>query len=212
MLPVEEAQEPLDTLLSRLRFAPIEPLALELLSPALAARLGIASDSRAALLVRLGGNEESVRSQRDYLHTFTEPLTAPAGVWQALSECEPSSSSPRGATARFSAAPSRMAHTWSVARAAAGGSPHDLVHATVARGVARCMVGGDDASGERLIAAAARFAGTVIFERLPAGLWPRTRGGSASGESGTSRIARGIKLRFDPANVLNPGIMGELHG
>ncbi len=211
-IPVEEAPEPLDALLSRLRLAPIEPLALELVDPALASLLGISSSSGAALLVRLGGNEENVRSQREYLQNVAEPLAAPAGVWEALRACDPSHPSVPVATARFSAAPARMAHTWNAARAAAGSSPKALVHATVSRGVARCIVQGDEGSGDRLVAAAARFAGTVIFERLPAELWPRTRSGNATGESGTARLARGVKRRFDPANVLNPGIMGEQDG
>ena len=60
------------------------------------------------------------------------------------------------------------------------------------------------------IASATRFDGTVIFERLPAPLWPRTRGGEGAGEHGADRLARGIRSRFDPMSVLNPGILGEL--
>ncbi len=200
---VDEAHEPLAALLARLGFAPIDPLALELVSASLAARIGVTGDPRAALLVRLGGNEESVRSQREYLHGFAEPLAVSGDVWSALRACEPA----RATTARFSAPPSRMAETWHAARAAMSDSPDGVVHASVARGVARCVVPGDAASGERLIAAAARFAGTVIFERLPAALWQRTRDHTTE-ESGTARIARGIRSRFDPAGILNPGIMG----
>jgi glycolate oxidase FAD binding subunit len=203
----EELPESLDSLFARLRFAPLEPLALELVNPALASRLGVESGGGAALLVRLGGNEGSVRSQHEYLRTFSDPLAVPGGVWQSLRECEPA----RAATARFSAPPSRMARTWGAARAAAGDSAEAFVHASIGRGVARCIIpGGSDESGERLIAAAARFEGTVIFERLPAALWPRTRAANTTGESGTERLAREIRNRFDPMHVLNPGILGEI--
>ncbi len=203
---VDETQESLDALLARLRFAPLEPLALELVCPKLASLLGVDSGGRAALLVRLGGNEASTRSQREYLRSFADPLAVPRDVWRLLRECEPT----RAATARFSAPPSRMARTWAAARAATGDPANAFVHASIGRGVARCIVAVEDNErGTRLIAAATRFEGTVIFERLPAELWPRTRGENGAGESGTERLARGIRGRFDPMRVLNPGILGE---
>jgi glycolate oxidase FAD binding subunit len=204
---VDETPEALESLFARLRFAPLEPLALELVSPSLASRLGVESAGSAALLVRLGGNEGSVRSQHDYLRTFSDPLAVPGDVWLSLRECEPA----RAATARFSAPPSRMARTWVTVRAAVGDSADAFAHASAGRGVARCIVPVEsNGSGERLVAAAARFEGTVIFERLPAELWPRTRAVYGTGERGIGRLARGIRSRFDPMHVLNPGILGDL--
>jgi hypothetical protein len=95
-------------------------------------------------------------------------------------------------------------------RAAAGDSVDALAHASIGRGVARCITPIEsNESGERLVAAAARFDGTVIFERLPTELWPRTRAENSTGESGTERLARGMRSSFDPMRVLNPGILGE---
>jgi FAD/FMN-containing dehydrogenase len=174
-------------------------------SPSLASHLGVESGRVAALLIRLGGNEGSVRSQRELLRTLSEPVAAPHGVWHALRECEPE----RAAVARFSAPPSRMAHTWSAARNASGASAQTFVHASVGRGIARCILAIENGAAERLVSAATRFDGTVIFERLPADLWPRTRAERATDERGTERLARGIRSRFDPMGVLNPGILGE---
>lgn len=205
-IAVDEAPKSLDTLFERLRFAPLEPLALELTSPSLAARLGLAVAERAALLVRLGGNEGSVRAERECLSTFADPIEVPADVWRSLRECEPA----RCATARFSAPPSRMAQTWAAARSAVSSSPEAFVHASVGRGIARCIATVDhEGSGEELIATATRFEGTVIFERLPAQLWPLTRAPNSTGESGIERLSRGIRSRFDPKCVLNPGLLGE---
>jgi len=205
-LVVDEKPEVLDALFTRLRFAPLEPLALELVSPSLAAHLGVDSQGRAALLIRLGGNEGSVRSQRELLRTLSDPVGAPRGLWRTLRECEPE----RGAVARFSAPPSRMAQTWTAARAAVRDYAQAFVHASIGRGIARCVVPTTElGAAERLIDAATRFDGTVIFERLPAELWPRTRGERTTSESGTERLARGIRNRFDPMSVLNPGILGE---
>jgi hypothetical protein len=112
--------------------------------------------------------------------------------------------------ARFSALTSRMAHTWTAARTVAPRSAHAFVHASIGRGIARCILPTtDNGAAERLVDAAARFDGTVVFERLPADLWPRTRGEGAIAESGTERLARGVRSRFNPVNVLNPGILGE---
>jgi glycolate oxidase FAD binding subunit len=205
-IEVDETQQSLDVLFARLRSAPLEPLALELVSPSLASRLRVESGRRAALLVRLGGNEGSVSAQREYLRSFTEPQAARGDVWRALRECEPA----RAATARFSAPPSRMARTWAAVRAAGGDSADAFAHASIGRGVARCIISIESSErGERLLAAAARFDGTVIFERLPAELWPRTRAENRTGESGTERLARGMRSSFDPMRVLNPGILGE---
>jgi hypothetical protein len=49
------------------------------------------------------------------------------------------------------------------------------------------------------------FEGTRIAERLPADRWPEPTAPDAARE----RLSRGIKHRFDPMRVLNPGIMGE---
>ncbi|HEY9429188.1 MAG TPA: FAD-binding oxidoreductase, partial [Gemmatimonadaceae bacterium] len=205
-LIVDEKQEELEALFTRLRFAPLEPLALELVSPSLAAHLGVDGHGRSVLLIRLGGNEGSVRSQREFLRTFSDPAGAPRGLWRRLRECEPE----RAAVARFSAPPSRMAQTWTVALAAVRDSAQAFVHASIGRGIARCVVPTTESgAAERLIDAATRFDGTVISERLPADLWPRTRGERTTGESGTERLARGIRSRFDPMSVLNPGILGE---
>jgi glycolate oxidase FAD binding subunit len=207
-IAVDERPDALDALLARLRFAPLEPLSLELVSSSLATRIGVEGDGGAKLLIRLGGNEGSVRSQRDFLRTLSHPVAVPAYAWRSLRECEQGEG--HAAVARFSALTSRMSHTWNAARDAAGNSTRAFVHASVGRGVARCIVPATESGGAaRLLDAAVRFDGTVIFERLPVELWPRTRGGDDTGESGTQRLARGVKSRFDPRNVLNPGIMGE---
>ena len=200
-LSVSEDVEALDALFARLRFAPLAPLALELVGPSLAAELKLDTGGLAALLIRLGGNEGNVRSQREFLRALSDATAPRADVWRTLRECEPE----RAAVARFSAPASRMASTWAAARAAARGSSTAFVHATIDRGVARCIVpASDQVAVERLRASAARFDGTVIFERLPATAWT-----SGREQNGAERLSRGIKQRFDPMNVLNPGILGE---
>lgn len=203
VLRVSQGVEALDSLLACLRCAPIEAAAVELVSASLASRLRIDTGGLAALLIRLGGNEGNVRSQRGFLSTLADSA-APiprTDVWRSLRECEPD----RAAVARFSAPASRMAATWAAVCAAAGESPAALMHATIDRGIARCIVPADDDEAVgRLLRASARFDGTVIFERLPGSVWERVAPPPAA-----DRLSRGIKQRFDPMNVLNPGILGE---
>jgi FAD/FMN-containing dehydrogenase len=44
----------------------------------------------------------------------------------------------------------------------------------------------------------------VIFEQLPAPLWNELAPSAV-----TDRLSRSVKAHFDPANVLNPGLLGE---
>jgi hypothetical protein len=167
---------------------------------ALADRLGAAD--RCLLVVRLGGNAESVRAQRDALAALGEIAPAPPSLWSALRVCEPACA----AVVRFSQLPSRLAESWSFAREATSDVSGTLVHATVGRGVVRCLLPYD--RPEELchfLEVAASFPGTRIFERLPAAAWRSEAAPSAV----LDRLSRGVKRSFDPMNILNPGSLGD---
>jgi FAD/FMN-containing dehydrogenase len=107
-----------------------------------------------------------------------------------------------------STAPSRAAALWERASAVverAGGS----THATLARGVVRCIlpVGGDDHEEYarlRGMVGALQHLGTAIVERLPAALWPALVAPAA-----VDPLSVGVRNAFDPDRILNPGILGE---
>ena len=44
---------------------------------------------------------------------------------------------------------------------------------------------------------------TRVFERLPAALWPKLAPGPAA-----DSLERRVKRAFDPAGVMNPGMLG----
>jgi hypothetical protein len=197
---VDDATPALDSLVGRLRAAPIAPLALELVNAALAGRLGAAD--RCLLVVRLGGNAESVRAQRDVLAALGDVAAAPPSLWSALRACEPA----RATVARLSQLPSQLAETWSFAREATSDVPGALVHATLGRGVVRCVLPHDRAEElATFLNAMASFPGTRVFERLPAMVWRSEAAPSAV----LDRLSRGVKRSFDPMNILNPGILGD---
>lgn len=184
----------------------LAPVALELVSAGLAGRLAIAGD-RHVLLARLAGNAELVVSQRAALAALADVAELAPDVWRALRASEPAGA----ATVRFSHLPARRYDTWRHAVAAVEQLPGAFVHASVGRGVARCVVPAPDP--EALAAALGGpftlgdAAGSAIFERLPASLWPALSA-SAIPADPAGRLMRRIKDAFDPQHVLNPGIMG----
>ena len=188
--------ELLDPWLASVRAAPLAAYALELLNDALAEHVGL--ERRPVLLVRLGGNEALVRAQRETLATFGDALEVHAGVWARLRECEAIDSF----VWRLSDRPSRLA-------ALVGHRLVDqerrglLVHASVGRGVARFVAplqafdaGLHDDRGD-----ARDATHTTVFERAPSALWRRQV------DVALERLTRGVKLAFDPLDVLNPGIL-----
>ncbi|HEY7408485.1 MAG TPA: FAD-binding protein [Gemmatimonadaceae bacterium] len=194
-MPVDDRPEHLTALLAALRVASIAPLAMELASPPLASRVGAGRTT--TLLVRLAGNAASVRAQRRVLDTFGDVHDMPGDVWTTVRTAEP----PSAIVARLSARPSRMASVWTDAREATAGVPEAMMIASVGRGIARCVLPETTPDVARRLA---RCEGSVIFERLPAALWSEIAPSPVS-----DRLSRDIRERFDPAHVLNPGLLGE---
>ncbi|MGH7719776.1 MAG: FAD-binding oxidoreductase [Gemmatimonadaceae bacterium] len=185
--------------LKAVRAASTAPMALELVSSALAAALGVGDG--ACLLARVGGNASDVRAQRAALAHVGELRHVDTGVWDRLRRCEPE----RASVIRLSRAPSRMAETWSAARALTRHRPDALLHATVGRGVVRCVIPDDgDGGGGDLLRDAARFDGRHVLERLPVRWWDGVTGSVIS-----NRLSRSIKDGFDPMHILNPGLLGD---
>ena len=187
-------------LLTRVREAAVAPWCLELLSPALAARLGVAS--RTALIARLAGNEESVRAQFAALRALAPVARIADGVWRSLRECEPA----RAAVVRLSARPSRTAELWSAARGATASVSGAFVHASPGRGVVRLVL--PDANAEKMtivLDALAGLGARCIAERVPDSCWSHPMLASAVGDP----LSRRAREAFDPRQILNPGILGD---
>jgi glycolate oxidase FAD binding subunit len=194
-LAVDERPEALGVLVAAVRVASIAPVALELVSPALASRLSLANTT--TLLVRLGGNATSVRAQRSVLATYGDVRQVGAEIWRAVQGTEPSVA----IVARLSSVPSRMASVWTQAREALAGVAGAMMTASVGRGLVRCIIPGEDRDAARRLV---RCEASVIFERLPADLWNELAPSAVN-----DRLSRSVKERFDPSRVLNPGVLGE---
>jgi glycolate oxidase FAD binding subunit len=183
-----------------IRDAAIEPMALELVNPRLAAALG-AGDAP-VLLVRLGGNADSLRAQRALVLALGDTREIAPTVWDALRDAEP----PRSWVWRMSDLPSRIVETWQRAESLTAGVHGALIHAAIGRGVVRCIASPAAGTEDALATTIDRspFGGTTIVERATPGHWP-----ARASRVATDPISRRIRAAFDPHGLLNPGILGE---
>jgi glycolate oxidase FAD binding subunit len=184
-----------------LRASPYAPLAAELCGASLATRLGF--EGGTLLLVRLGGNEAFVRAAEESVSALGATLNVDTDVWARLRTLEPNGS----AVIRLGALPSELGPLWSAASSVAerGGG---WTHATLERGVVRCVVPTSDGEEEleriRGIIEQLNAPGSRVVERLPAPLWD-----SIAAPTGAP-LSSAVRRTFDPDGVLNPGILAPL--
>ena len=194
------AQAALADFLTRLRSVAITPVALEVVSAALARRIGAGSET--TLLARFAGNEPSVAAQRDALAAMGDVADVNADVWEKLRTAEPANSS----VVRLSSAVARFGDTWVAAERVAGAVSGGFAHATLQRSVARVVLpngaNGLASGADEALRSITRE--TRIFERLPAPEWQ-----SLAPSAATDKLSRGVRSAFDPDRLLNPGILGE---
>jgi FAD/FMN-containing dehydrogenase len=193
-LPLDEGLA-LPDALSRLRGAAFAPAAVELLSSSLASRLRLGSHE--GLLVRFVGNAESVSSQRREAARIAATREAPPDVWRTFQGSEPAVP----VVVRLSRRPSSLPRLWTAARCLIdqlGGE----AHASVERGVVRCWL--KLASHQALVSSLRVLepGDARIFERLPAPLW------DALCTPPRNDLARSVREAFDPAGLLNRGLLG----
>ncbi|HKW49367.1 MAG TPA: FAD-binding protein [Gemmatimonadaceae bacterium] len=180
---------------------PFVPLATALIDNRLSATLS--AGGKQAMLVRLGGNEDAVRAQRDQLRALGEARELESGVWRRLCSLEPE----RAAVLRLSRLPSDFAATWREATRIVEQWSGAYCNGDPGRGVVRVVLPLDEGRTENTLQAVLAKSGTAtrVYERLPAALWTALAPGAMRG-----RLARDIKSTFDPQHVLNPGILGEV--
>ncbi len=190
--------------LSAVRAARIAPIALELLSEGIAERLGLRPET--LLLARFAGNEESVSAQLAEIASLGQAVNAPNDCWERLRALDGDAT----ATLRFSTPLADLPLVWD-ALAHTESAGNDLLrHATVMRGIVRCLVKtppGSNQVGYDALSAIARplESARLIPERLGRDIWDRLAPSSVS-----DPISRRVKQAFDPENVLNPGILGAV--
>ncbi|HET6680275.1 MAG TPA: FAD-binding protein [Gemmatimonadaceae bacterium] len=183
-----------DATLASLRERAWSAAACELVNGNLAKRLGVGDAPMA--LVRLAGNDAAVRAMRAIVSGLGDTRDVPASVWDALRRSD------RGAqvVVRFSAPPASLGGVW---RAAATLS-HEQgdMHASVARGVVRCLLADVDADALHRVRRGLNAG--YVFERLDATRW---NDGHTAPAAPSGRLGTALLDAFDPARVLNRGII-----
>ena len=188
----DDAPDALGALLAKVRAASAAPLALELLSPAIAARLGAGAST--VLLARLGGNAQSVRAQRAALAAVSSVTTVGDDVWRAIRASEAAES----AVIRLSARPSRLAELWRTVREATSHWSGAYAHATVGRGVVRLVAQDPGPGVTDIITVTVAGGGMPIVERL--GSLP---GFGVDPGGAPPELWRRIRSAFDPHGILS---------
>lgn len=181
------------------RTTPYRPLAAELCSATMSQRLGL--ERRSLLLVRFGGNETLVHAAEGAVAELGTTTDIGSDVWDRLRTVEPAGS----AVVRLATLPAELGALWAQASRAvtAGGG---ATHATIARGVVRCILPAarsrEEIEALRGTMKQLHAPGSRIAERLPDALWADVP--SAVGDALSSDVHR----TFDPDSVLNSGILG----
>ena len=191
-LPLPSSGPDVAALLTTLRQTTYATLAAELLSPAVAAAIGVGAT--ACMLVRVAGNQTQVAAQRAAFAAIGDCIELDsATVWPRLRTSEPAGT----AVFRVSAPPSVLAATWEEV------ATNDTAwcHASLERGIVRCVSGEHE---DDLTQRIRRLATTrrVIIESAPEALW------NARGGAPPASLDDGMRRAFDPGGVLNPGILG----
>ncbi|MEO7965813.1 MAG: FAD-binding oxidoreductase [Gemmatimonadaceae bacterium] len=185
----------LHALIVSMRNALLTPMAMELVSASLASRIGRPPNS--VILVRIAGNEESMRAQRATLSSLGPVADVDTSIWDRLRATEPA----RSATFRISRRPSELAALWSRSLDVLATHEDALLHANVERGVVRAILPESAPSDLSFTLMQLRQSGSLIGERLPEACW------ASLGADFSNALAHSARRAFDPAGILNPGIV-----
>jgi glycolate oxidase FAD binding subunit len=178
------------------------PMACELINQELATRLDL--PPAPTLLLRIGGNAESMRAQRAACAAISAGALhqIDGAAWPRLRMA----ASADDAVWRMSRSPSSFATTWTEARDALAVARGTWMHGSPLRGVVRCGApGASDGAADvepLMRALTTPFDGARIGEVLPAHAW------SSLPSATMDRLSRGVRAAFDPRGILNPGILG----
>lgn len=180
---------------------PLTPYSFLLLSSSIARALQLGEQPVG--LIRFGGNSAAVKAQASALAQVANAEEVDLIIWQRLLQLEVGSHT----ALRISSLPQRITAT----------APRILgddvagVYTSIdpRRGVIRVIAGRAseaDTPKEFATGAIQNNSSEIVFEKLPGDLWPTVAPSVVA-----DQLSQGIKRAYDPANILNPGILGDLN-
>ncbi|HEX6627069.1 MAG TPA: FAD-binding protein [Gemmatimonadaceae bacterium] len=180
---------------------PMSPYAFQLLGVSIARslRLGEAPVG----LIRFAGNSAVVKAQAAALGHIANCEEIESSKWVDIRQLDGDSHT----SLRISSLPQRVVGT--AARILGDDVPGVFTSIDPRRGVIRVVAGGGGApqtSTEIAAGVEASGASQLVFEKLPADLWRVVSPSVVS-----DQLSQGIKKAYDPANILNPGILGDIN-
>lgn len=200
VINLSESEKQTGSLLRAIVSAPLSPYALLLVSPSIARALHLGEQG--AGIVRFGGNSAAVKAQVAGLAQIAAIEEIDSGTWASLRQIDNGSHT----SLRISSLPQR------IAGAAARILNDDVAGVYTAidprRGVIRVVAGVADDAASPADPVGIQPSGTseLVFEKLPADLWP-----VVSPSVVADPLSQGIKRAYDPHNILNPGVLGDLN-
>ena len=201
VIDLRGSEKQIASLLRAILAVPMSPYAFQLLGVSIARALRL-GDSPVGL-IRFGGNSAVVKAQAAALAQIANCEEIESSKWVDLRQLDGDSHT----SLRISSLPQRVVGT--AARILGDDVPGVFTSIDPRRGVIRVVAGGSgelEASTEFAAGVEAGDASQLVFEKLPADLWPIVSSSVVS-----DALSQGIKRAYDPTNILNPGILGDLN-
>ncbi len=196
-VPLPSAGQALADHLRTIDIPALQPAAATLLN-ARAAR-GCGSGGETTVLLRLCGNASSVRDRLDALARRVAVEAVPDDVWRRVALAE----LPDSSTVRLSASITLLPALWKELEDRLGSADVSLIGCAV-RGVVRASVPKELDTWLGSILMQAPPNSTALCERLRSGTWP------GPSPRLTHRLSVEARRAFDPAGILNTGILVPL--
>ena len=180
---------------------PLNPYAFQLVSASIAR--GLKLGENALGLIRFGGNAAAVKAQAAGLAQIANIEEIDSTSWATLRQLENGSHT----TLRISSLPQRTVAA--AARIISDDVAGVFTSIDPRRGIIRVVAGASDGaqSPQEFAAGVVQTdSSELVFEKLPADLWQ-----VVSPTVVDDALSQGVKRAYDPHNILNPGILGELN-
>ena len=201
VIDLSGSEQRVTSLLRTIGTVPLTPFSFLLLSSSIARALQLGEQSVG--LIRFGGNSAAVKAQAGALAQVANSEEVDASIWQRLLQLEVGSHT----ALRISSFPQRIVGT--AARILGDDVPGVYTSIDPRRGVIRIIASSAneaDTPKEFATGVVQNDSSEIVFEKLPAELWS-----TVSPSVVADRLSQRIKRAYDPGNVLNPGILGDLN-